>query len=1053
MKKLNFICIIFLLLGNSFSIKATHIIGGVVSYECLGNNSYRITIAMYRDCKSGTAAFDNPANVAIYNSANVLIKDIDIPFPGSVQLATTINSPCYSPPSNICVEEAIYTVIVNNLPPIPGGYTITYQRCCRNNTILNLVDPGATGATFTAHIPGTEVITTCNSNPVYKEFPPIFLCNGMSLEFDHSATDIDGDSLVYEICDPFAGATNTDPMPDPPMPPPYYYVNWNPPYNGSYPMSSNPVLSINPQTGVLIGRPNLTGQWVVGICVSEYRNGVLLSRTIRDFQFNVINCPGLIVSAFPSQTLFCNGFDVAFQNNSFNASSFLWDFGVVGVSNDTSVLATPIFTFPTSGTYTVTLIANPYTSCSDTSYSTFDVQPLLAPILLTSDPLCLTGNSFGFNAGGVFGSSAEFSWSFSSGVPSNSNQQNPAGITFPDIGTFPVSLTISENGCSKTVTGSVNVIPDVIAEFPAQAIFCDGFTVSFSNNSFNANSYLWDFGVPGITSDTSSFATPTFTYPSSGIYTITLVANPYTSCADTAYSTYEVYPLLEPLISAPNPSCFTGNYFGFNAGGSFGANANFNWSFPEGNPNASNQQDPTGIVFPDTGLFQVSLTIIENGCSRTVSSTVVVVPDAVADIDQQRVFCGGYTYDFTNLSQNADTYYWTFGDPSNPGAYSTEFEPSYTYPDSGWYTVTLVATGPFCSSTVSQTFSIYPLLKTDFVNPGVLCFKAHDLSFAAGGVFGETASFFWDFGPDANIQSSTNATVPNVFFNSPGIFNVNLIIQENGCTSVKSANVELLLSPVAALELIEKSGCMPLKVEFKEASTSATPLTYLWNFGDGNKSDEKSPEHMFFNPGSYDVSLTVKTETGCIDSSSISIPRLVTVHPFPEANFTILPLEASIFEPKFILTNESKGDSRCIYYFGDGNTSSQCDVEYFYADTGDYQITQIVYSQFECPDTASGIVRVNPEYRFYVPNAFTPDSDGLNDVFKPIIIGEREYEMLIFNRWGEMIFKTTDKEIGWDGRAKNGKLPAQQEVYSYIISLTNVFNRSFVFSGHVTLLR
>lgn len=886
MKKWNYIFLILLLLANVTSIKATHIIGGAVSYECLGNGSYRITVAMYRDCSPGSTGFDDPASVAIYNSNNDLIQNLSIPFPGSTQLSSTINNPCYSPPSNICVEEAIYTTIVNNLPPIQGGYTISYQRCCRNNTILNLIDPGTVGATFTAHIPGTESVSSCNGNPVFKEFPPIFLCSGMPLNFDHSAIDPDGDLLVYEICDPYTGATTTAPMPSPAPPPPYSYVNWNPPYSGSYPMSSNPVLSINSQTGLLTGTPNTIGQWVVGVCVKEYRNGVLLSSTTRDFQFNVISCPGLVVASFPSQTLFCNGYNVSFQNNSYNSSSF-----------------------------------------------------------------------------------------------------------------------------------------------------------------------LWDFGVPGITTDTSTLLTPSYTYPTSGIYTVSLIANPYTACADTAYSTFDVQPLLQPLLSTPNPSCLSGNVYNFSAGGSFSSTAIFNWTFPAATPSTSTQQNPTGIVFNNTGTFPVTLTVDENGCSKSVFANVEIVSDVVAEIEPQRVFCGGFTYDFTNFSQNASSYLWTFGDPVNSSASSTDFEPSYTYSDSGWYTVTLIAAGPHCSDTISETFSIYPLLKADFNCKKVQCFEANNFDFVAGGTFDQNANFLWDFGSDANIQSSTDSMVSGVQFNFPGFHTINLTIQENGCTSIKSVEVELQPKPVADLSLVENSGCVPLTVKFQDASVASTPLVYNWDFGDGSQSDKSNPEHIFLNPGSYDIKLFVHTVTGCIDSSSIAVPQLIAVYPLPDADFLVLPLEASIFEPVFNFTDESKDNVRSVYYFGDGNSSEQFDVEYIYSDTGDYIIKQIVYSTYGCADTASGVVRVVPEYRFYVPNAFTPDGDNLNDVFRPEIIGAKEYEMLIFNRWGELIFKTNDTEIGWDGRVKNGKIPAQMEVYSYLINLTNVFDKSFVFTGHVTLVR
>src|SRR4051812_38650650 len=172
---------------------ATHIVGGEIYYDYLGGSNYRITLKVYRDCYTGMAPYDNPATIFIFNSSGAFIDSVEIPFPGSVTLPVTISNPCFTPPTNICVEEAVYVTTVH-LPNSPGGYNIVYQRCCRNNTILNLISPGSVGSTYMAHIPDNTVAPG-NSSPRYNNFPPIFLCSGVPLLFDHSATDPDGDSL------------------------------------------------------------------------------------------------------------------------------------------------------------------------------------------------------------------------------------------------------------------------------------------------------------------------------------------------------------------------------------------------------------------------------------------------------------------------------------------------------------------------------------------------------------------------------------------------------------------------------------------------------------------------------------------------------------------------------------------------------------------------------------------------------------------------------------------------------------------------------------------
>ncbi len=265
---------------------ATHIVGGEIYYQYVSNNDYIITLKIYRDCNSATG-FDDPAYISIFDGNNNYLQTLSLSTPTITTVLPDVDNPCLTVPAGICVEEADYTTTVN-LPPILGGYTLTYQRCCRNSSIDNIVDPSSIGSTYTIQIPDTSVAKT-NSSPYYFDFPPIVICNNEPLSFDHSAIDPDGDSLVYSLCDPYTfDGSQTQPFQA--DPPPYNYVTFIFPYSGSFPLSSSPVLSINSQTGLLTGTPNYVGQFVVGICVSEYRNGQLLSTNKRDFQFNVTNC-------------------------------------------------------------------------------------------------------------------------------------------------------------------------------------------------------------------------------------------------------------------------------------------------------------------------------------------------------------------------------------------------------------------------------------------------------------------------------------------------------------------------------------------------------------------------------------------------------------------------------------------------------------------------------------------------------------------------------------------------------------------------------------------
>ncbi|MEM7035418.1 MAG: gliding motility-associated C-terminal domain-containing protein [Bacteroidota bacterium] len=287
--------------------RATHIVGAELYYECINpnTNSYQITLRMLRDCLTGQAEFDDSIYVFVFPSANPTnVTWYPIPLPLNTPTVEPTNwDDCVGQPYPLCVEEAIYTRIVT-LQPVTGGYDLGWARCCRNQNIDNLFNPLDQGVTFLAHIPGPED-ADCNSMPNFTNQMPTFICVGEEFYFDHSATDQDGDSLVYSLTRPYDGLNfqgigagnanvgNPPPVVDPQNlmgPPPYQFVTYSSPaFTATDPFGPNSA-SIDPATGVLrIEAPNI-GVYVVAISVFEYRNGVLLSENKKDLQIHVVQC-------------------------------------------------------------------------------------------------------------------------------------------------------------------------------------------------------------------------------------------------------------------------------------------------------------------------------------------------------------------------------------------------------------------------------------------------------------------------------------------------------------------------------------------------------------------------------------------------------------------------------------------------------------------------------------------------------------------------------------------------------------------------------------------
>lgn len=375
-----------LFIAQTKNVQATHIAGGDVTYRHLGGTQYEITVRIFFDCFYGSSAAissDMTISVGFFDVNNNLISSVFINGQGPDTI-TNVSYPCIIPPTNFCIMKYVYVTTVN-IPAPPGGFKAVFQRCCRNNIILNIVDPGNTGASFFTDVPDMSQITT-NSSPVFNFDPPVYVCINKPVQHNFSATDADGDSLVYEFFTPFNGASAGNPQPQPPLAPPYFPITWSAGYSQADMMGTVPPMSINPQTGILSVTPTQLGVFVVGVVVKEYRNGVYIGETKRDYQFNVINCSFSAVAAFTTPQVNCSK-TVSFQNNSQSATHFFWDFGVTNSTTDTSSNPTPEFMYPDFGTYTVTLVAAD-TICSDTVQASVTLFPKPQLTLQLDTVLC-----------------------------------------------------------------------------------------------------------------------------------------------------------------------------------------------------------------------------------------------------------------------------------------------------------------------------------------------------------------------------------------------------------------------------------------------------------------------------------------------------------------------------------------------------------------------------------------------------------------------------------------------------------------------------------------
>jgi gliding motility-associated-like protein len=176
------------------------------------------------------------------------------------------------------------------------------------------------------------------------------------------------------------------------------------------------------------------------------------------------------------------------------------------------------------------------------------------------------------------------------------------------------------------------------------------------------------------------------------------------------------------------------------------------------------------------------------------------------------------------------------------------------------------------------------------------------------------------------------------------------------------------------------------------------------------------------------------------------------VYPKPVAAFTPDPVSISVLTPHIDFIDASSGAMYWQWDFGDNSTSIQQYTSHDYADTGTYHVTQVVINQYGCSDTTVRTIIIESEFQFFIPNAFTPNGNVTNEIFNGQGIGIEDYHMMIFDRWGNLIFESTDMNQGWNGTLNNG-VKAEIDVYVYKFVLKDVFGNDHTFIGHVSLIR
>ncbi|PLW93432.1 MAG: hypothetical protein C0592_06150 [Marinilabiliales bacterium] len=365
------------------------------------------------------------------------------------------------------------------------------------------------------------------------------------------------------------------------------------------------------------------------------------------------------------------------------------------------------------------------------------------------------------------------------------------------------------------------------------------------------------------------------------------------------------------------------------------------------------------------------------------------------------------------------TYIWSTGDT----VVHNSTVSSISNLASGWYYVTITDVNGCEVNDSAEVIDAYPPISVTIDTVNVTCFGGSDGSVVLNVTGGAPPyNYVWD-------PPQTNA--PGAYNLPAGIYTIT-ITDNVGCDTVVSTPlIELYPLPTINITATPTEGCQPLDVQFYETSPDSGQ-TYFWDLDEGSHfSSDKDPFLTYYNHGIYDVLLVVTSVHGCVDS--VRLVDYITVYEKPVADFRPYPDHPDLANNTVLFFNESSNTYLSEWDFGDGGYSTLTYPTHTYQDTGTYLITLYITTEHGCKDTADYTIYVADIITMYMPNSFSPDGDGINDFIKPIAHGlnEDEYQFMIFDRWGTLLFETSSYDEAWDGKY-NG-VTCQHGVYQYVI--------------------
>ncbi len=616
-----------------------------------------------------------------------------------------------------------------------------------------------------------------------------------------------------------------------------------------------------------------------------------------------------------------------------------------------------------------------------------------------------------------------------------------ATVTVPTAGTHTFTWTEDNgNGCTAAddveITFSLMSIPAVVTD--ASCGMADGEIVVAPQGGVAPYSYSWTSG--GNAAVESNL----------GAGSVTVTVTDDTGCSLDSTFTVSQPITFNYVLNSSDETCF-GSCDGVvdiqpDGQGPY----SYAWT-----PNVANSGSENTLCQGDYEILVAD----QDGCTQVVNVTIDGPTEVVVtlDSDVSTVCIGSSAVLSSNVvggTQPYATYVWT-SDPIDPTLDVNNPNPTVTPAQTTTYTLVVTDANGCASAPKVIVITVLPPLTLDVIRPltspdTTICpYDFATINVAAGGGDGNYSIFLLpDVVNPVALPIDTQPAVTTTFD----------FMVTDGCNTppaYTSSTVTVLELPEVLINAEPDSGCHPLTVDFT-VLTQPAPAAWVWNFGDpdsgANTATVPDPSHLYSGPGTYDVSLSITTTEGCVTDSTFI--DFVEVFPLPYANFTLDPGITNLLDANISFTDLSQGNIvDWAWNFGDGATSGQQNPEHLYSDTGTFVINLEVTTDHGCTDQTSRELIVEPDFMFYVPNAFTPNENGVNDGFRGYGEGIKweTYQMSIFDRWGELIYYTEDINDPWDGTYKGKQV--EVAVYVWKIRFYDINGDDHDYYGHVTLVR